>query len=221
MPSPARSIRSPRASMNTSVRCPKPRPSVTDPTPTTSPASAHHQRVIERLAAIDLVKASGSPRSNGSTRFPASGPPRHRTTPPQKGPDMTRFPPPAHLVSWAKLCPRTIQSGPITRGGRTGKGNPYLKGVLGDAATAAAKTTTFLGERYRRIVKRRGKLKALVAVARSLLVVVWHLLADPAARFHDLGADYHTNRIVTQRRVRNHIAQLTALGYRVTLEPAA
>ena len=137
------------------------------------------------------------------------------------GTDMTRFPTPAHLVSWAKLCPRTIQSGPITRGGRTGKGNPYLKGVLGDAATAAAKTTTFLGERYRRIVKRRGKLKALVAVARSLLVVVWHLLADPAARFHDLGADYHTNRIVTQRRVRNHIAQLTALGYRVTLEPAA
>ncbi len=137
------------------------------------------------------------------------------------GTDMTRFPTPAHLVSWAKLCPRTIQSGPITRGGRTGKGNPYLKGVLGDAATAAAKTNTFLGERYRRIVKRRGKLKALVAVARSILVVVWHLLADPAARFHDLGADYHTNRIVTQRRVRNHIAQLTALGYRVTLEPAA
>jgi len=137
------------------------------------------------------------------------------------GLDMSRFPTPAHLASWAKLCPRTIQSGPITRGGRTGKGNPYLKGVLGDAATAAAKTNTFLGERYRRIVKRRGKLKALVAVARSLLVVVWHLLADPAARFYDLGADYHTNRIVTQRRVRNHIAQLTALGYRVTLEPAA
>jgi transposase len=91
------------------------------------------------------------------------------------GTDMTRFPTPAHLVSWAKLCPRTIQSGPITRGGRTGKGNPYLKGVLGDAASAAAKTNTFLGERYRRIVKRRGKLKALVAVARSILVVVWHL----------------------------------------------
>src|SRR6266511_2032887 len=59
------------------------------------------------------------------------------------------------------------------------KGNPYLKGVLGEAATAAAKTNTFLGERYRRIVKRRGKLKALVAVARSILIIVWHLLADP------------------------------------------
>lgn len=135
--------------------------------------------------------------------------------------DMSRFLTPAHLVSWAKLCPRTIQSGPITRGGKTGKGNPYLKGVLGEAAAVAARTNTFLGERYRRIVKRRGKLKALVAVARSILVVVWHLLADPSARFHDLGADYYTSHIVTERKLRNHIAQLAALGYRVTLEPAA
>ena len=137
------------------------------------------------------------------------------------GLDMSRFPTAAHLVSWAKLCPRTIQSGPLTRGGKTGKGNPYLKGALGDAAAAAAKTNTFLGERYRRIVKRRGKLKALVAVARSILVIIWNMLNDPTARFRDLGADYHTTRINTERRTRNHIAQLIAMGYRVTLEPAA
>ncbi|MCA4758969.1 IS110 family transposase [Mycobacterium sp. SMC-2] len=137
------------------------------------------------------------------------------------GLDMTQFPTAAHLVSWAKLCPRTIQSGPVTRGGKTGKGNPYLKGALGEAAAAAAKTDTFLGERYRRIVKRRGKLKALVAVARSILVIVWQLLSDPSARFRDLGSDYHTSRINVERRMRNHIAQLTALGYRVTVEPAA
>jgi transposase len=137
------------------------------------------------------------------------------------GLDMSQFPTAAHLVSWAKLCPRTIQSGPVTRGGKTGKGNPYLKGALGEAAAAAAKTDTFLGERYRRIVKRRGKLKALVAVARSILVIVWQLLSDPSARFRDLGSDYHTSRINIERRMRNHIAQLTALGYRVTLEPAA
>ena len=116
------------------------------------------------------------------------------------GLDMSRFPTPEHLVSWAKLCPRTIQSGPVTRAGKTGKGNPYLKGALGEAAAAAAKTNTFLGERYRRLVKRRGKLKALVAVARSILVIVWHLLANPAARFRDLGPDYHTNRIATERQ---------------------
>ena len=107
---------------------------------------------------------------------------------------MSRFPTAGHLVSWAKLSPRTIQSGPRSRGGKTGKGNPYLKGVLGEAAAAAARTDTFLGERYRRIVKRRGKLKALVAVARSILVIIWHLLADPAARYHDLGAGYHASR---------------------------
>jgi transposase len=137
------------------------------------------------------------------------------------GLDMTRFPTPAHLVSWARLSPRTVQSGPRHRVGRTGKGNPYLKGVLGEAAAAAAKTDTFLGARYRRLVKRRGKLKALVAVARSTLTIVWHLLADPTARYHDLGADYHTRRIDTERRTRSHIRQLEALGYKVTLAAAA
>jgi transposase len=137
------------------------------------------------------------------------------------GLDMGQFPTPAHLVSWAKLSPRTIQSGATHRAGTTGKGNPYLKGVLGEAAAAAAKTNTFLGERYRRLVKRRGKLQALVAVARSILVIIWHLLADPTARFHDLGADFYTNPTNTDRKTRNHIRQLQALGFTVTLTPAA
>jgi len=137
------------------------------------------------------------------------------------GLDMGVFPTPGHLVSWAKLCPRTIQSGAKRRAGTTGKGNPYLKGVLGEVAAAAAKTDTFLGERYRRIVKRRGKLKALVAVARSILVIVWHLLADPAARYHDLGAGYYADRIDKGKKARNHIRQLEALGFTVTLAPAA
>jgi transposase len=137
------------------------------------------------------------------------------------GLDMGQFPTPEHLVSWAKLCPRTIQSGTKRRSGRTGRGNPYLKGVLGEAAAAAAKTDTFLGERYRRLVRRIGKLKALVARSRSILVIVWHLLADPAARYHDLGAAYYTRRIDKAKRARNHIRQLEALGFTVTLAPAA
>ncbi len=152
------------------------------------------------------------------TEIPGIGPTAAQIILAEIGRDMTQFPTAAHLVSWAKLCPRTIQSG---RGGKTGKGNPYLKGALGEAAAAAAKTDTFLGERYRRIVKRRGKLKALVAVARSILVVIWHLLNDPAARFRELGSDYHTRRIDIERRMRTHIAHLTAMGYRVTLEPVA
>lgn len=136
------------------------------------------------------------------------------------GLDMSRFPTADHLVSWAKLCPMTIQSGARNGAGKTGKGNRYLKAVLGDAAAGAAKTNTFLGERYRRIVKRRGKLKALVAVARSILVIVWQLLSHPGARYHDLGADYYTTRIDTERRTRNHVRQLQALGYEVTLRVA-
>jgi len=137
------------------------------------------------------------------------------------GLDMGQFPTPAHLVSWARLSPRTIQSGAKHRAGATGKGNPYLKSVLGEAATAAAKTDTFLGQRYRRLVRRIGKRKALVAVARSILVIVWHLLADPTARFHDLGADDHASRIDRDRRTRNLVRQLQALGHKVTLQPAA
>jgi transposase len=137
------------------------------------------------------------------------------------GLDMGVFPTPEHLVSWAKLCPRTIQSGTKRRSGRTGRGNPYLKGILGEAAAAAAKTDTFLGERYRRLVRRVGKLKALVAIARSILVIVWHLLADPAARYHDLGAGYYASRTDKDKKARNHIRQLEALGFTVTLAPAA
>jgi transposase len=137
------------------------------------------------------------------------------------GLDMRRFPTAGHLVSWAKLTPRTIQSGPRSQAGKTGKGNPYLKGALGEAAAAAARTDTFLGERYRRMVKRRGKLRALVAVARTILVITWHLLTNPAARYHDLGVGYYASRIDTDKKTRNHIRQLEALGFTVTLAPAA
>jgi transposase len=67
----------------------------------------------------------------------------------------------------------------------------------------------------------RGKLRALVAVARTILVIIWHLLADPAARYHDLGAGYYASRIDTDKKTRNHIRQLEALGFTVTLPPAA
>jgi len=137
------------------------------------------------------------------------------------GLDMSRFPTAGHLVSWARLCPRTLQSGARQKPGRTAKGNPYLKGVLGDAAAAAGKTSSFLGERYRRLVRRRGKLKALVAIARSLLVIIWHLLADRTARYDDLGNSYYITTVNTDRKIRSHIRQLQALGYTVTIAPAA
>ena len=134
---------------------------------------------------------------------------------------MNAFPTPGHLVSWAKISPQTVQSGAKNRPGKTGKGNPYLKGVPGEAAAAAGKTGTFLGERYRRLARRRGKLKALVAIARSILVIVWHLLTDRTARYRDLGSSYHASRIDQNRKIRNHVRQLEALGYTVNLTQAA
>jgi transposase len=138
----------------------------------------------------------------------------------ETGLDMTRFPTPDHLVSWTGLCPRTIQSGTRTRTGNK-PGNTYLRGYLTQAATGAAGTNTFLGERYARIARRRGPAKAQVAVARSIAVIIWHLLSDREARYHDLGPDWHHNRTDKNRQARNHIRQLEALGYTVTLTPAA
>jgi transposase len=138
------------------------------------------------------------------------------------GVDMTRFPTAAHLCSWARFAPGVKESAGKKKGsGTTGHGNPYLARVLGEAAVSAGKTGTFLGERYRRIARRRGKKRAIVAVGRSILVIIWHLLSDPDARFHDLGSDFYDNRIGPERKKRNHIRQLEALGYKVTLQPAA
>ena len=138
------------------------------------------------------------------------------------GVDMGRFPTPAHLAAWARFAPGVTESAGKRKGtAATGHGNPYLARVLGEAAVTAGKTNTFLGERYRRIARRRGTKRAIVAVGRSILVIVWHLLADPDARFHDLGPGFYDTRNNADRTKRNHIRQLQALGYKVTLEPAA
>jgi transposase len=138
------------------------------------------------------------------------------------GVDMSRFATPGQLVSWARFAPGVKESAGKRKGkGTTGHGNPYLARVLGEAAAAAGKTNTFLGERYRRIARRRGTKKAMVAVGRSILIIIWHLLSDPDARFHDLGPGFYDTRIDADRRKRNHVRQLEALGYKVTLQPAA
>ena len=139
----------------------------------------------------------------------------------ETGLDMSRFPTAAHLVSWAGLCPAAHQSGPRVRAGKKKHGNAYLRGALGQAALGAARTGTFLGERYHRVARRRGKAKAQVAVARSILTIIWHLLADPAARYTDLGPDYVASRTDRDKKIRNHLRQLKALGLQVTLTPAA
>jgi transposase len=140
----------------------------------------------------------------------------------ETGIDMSHFPTAGHLVSWARFAPGVKESAGRKKGtGTTGHGNPYLARALGEAAVIAGKSNTFLGERYRRIAKRRGKKRAIVAVGRSILVIVWHLLSNPDTSYHDLGPDFYDTRITDDRKKRNHIRQLEALGYKVTLEPTA
>ena len=137
----------------------------------------------------------------------------------ETGLDMTRFQTAAHLVSWAGLAPVARQSGPRTRKPKKGQGNSYLRGFCTQAANGAARTGTFLGERLRRIAKRRGGARARCAVGRSILIVIWHLLKDPEARYADLGAGHHARKTDRDKKILGHVRQLQALGVDVTLTP--
>ena len=139
----------------------------------------------------------------------------------EAGLDMTRFPTAASLVSWAGLAPVARQSGPRTRKPGKAHGDAYLKGHCTQAALGASRTETFPGERFRRLTRRIGGARAQVAVARSILVIIWHLLADPSARFTDLGPDWHARKGDRDRKIRTHLRQLEALGLDVTITPAA
>src|SRR5439155_22336565 len=112
------------------------------------------------------------------------------------GVDMTVFPTAAHLVSWAKWCPQVAQSGGKRKGSNAaGRGNPYLSAALGEVSISAGRTQSFLGAKYRRLVKRMPKKKALVATGNSVLTIFHTLLTDPDATYHDLGPDYYQQRI--------------------------
>ena len=129
---------------------------------------------------------------------------------------MTRFPTSAHLVSWAGQRPRTIQSGTWARN-REGKPGTPTCGATRLAAAGVAKTATFLGERHARIARRRGPAKAQVATARSIAVIIWHLLNDRDARYCSTSA-LTTTRTGPTRTARPATTSATeALGYTVTL----
>jgi transposase len=138
----------------------------------------------------------------------------------ETGLDMTRFPTAAHLVSWAGLAPVTKQSGPRTRKPGKGHGDAYLKGYCTQAAAGAAGTATFLGERHARLARRLGGNRAKCAVGRSILTIIWHLLADPSARFADLGPGWHDRKAGRDRKIQAHVRQLQALGLHVQLTQA-
>jgi transposase len=136
------------------------------------------------------------------------------------GTDLTRFPTHRHLTSWAALCPGHNESAGKRQGGRTRKGSPWLRAALVEAAKAAGRTkTTYLGAQYRRLKARRGPKRAAVAVAHSILVSVYYILTRQEP-YRDLGVTYFDDR--DRQAVERHLVKrLEALGYAVSLQPAA
>lgn len=133
------------------------------------------------------------------------------------GVDMSRFPSEKHLSSWAGICPSNNESAGKRKEGRILKSNPYLKGALVQAAWAAShQKDTFLAGKYKRMVKRMGKKKALVAIAHSLLVIIYNIMKEREC-YKELGGDYQDKRNVENHR-RRLIRQLEGLGLRVTVE---
>lgn len=140
----------------------------------------------------------------------------------ETGADMTRFPTPGHLTSWAGLCPGNNESAGKRLSGRTRHGNAWLCGTLGECATAAARTkNTYLAERHRRIRARRGRKRAKVAVSRTILESAWWVMSNNVD-YQDLGPDHFLTRTPNPaRRASRLLHELHALGYTVQISPAA
>lgn len=135
------------------------------------------------------------------------------------GPDMSRFPTAAHLSSWAGISPGNNESAGKRKSGKTTKGSPWLKRLLVQAAWAASHTkNTYLGAQYRRLARKRGRKRALVAVAHSILVMLWHMLSR-GADYQELGEEYFERR-TGEQQTRSLVQRLEKLGHKVILEAA-
>ena len=195
-----------------------------------------HQRflVAEQVAHVDFLEAAIArvsaeiaervhPDEDALTRLdtiPGVGRAVAEALVAEVGADLTRFPSAKHLASWAGLCQGNNESAGKRRGGATRKGSPWLRACLVQAAHAAARTKgTYLAAQYRRLAARRGRAKAAVAVAHSILIIAYHVLMDGTI-YCDLGGNYFDERD-RQGVERRLVHRLEGLGYTVSLHPAA
>src|SRR6185312_579934 len=183
---------------------------------------AHLDFLDETIGALDAqVAARVAGRYSSAVRLLADVPGLERRSIEviiaETGADMSRFPSPAHLASWAGLCPGNHESAGKRRKVATTQGNQWLRRTLIESARAAARTKgTYFGAQYRQIARRRGPNKAAVAVAHSLLDVIWHMLTTGEI-FTDPGADYYTSRQDTEHQAQRLVRRLEKHGYTVEL----
>ena len=135
------------------------------------------------------------------------------------GTDMSRFPTASHLASWAGVCPGNNESAGKRRSGKTRKGNSLLRTTLVLCAQGASRAKgSFFSAQYSRLMIRRGKNRAKMAVAHSLLIAIYYIIRDHVP-FHDLGEDYY-NRFNTESKIKMYIKKLEDLGVSVNVEAA-
>ena len=177
-------------------------------------------RIDADIARISEAIEDCSPR-RGAAAQPESTPSWRRRAAEdvlaETGPDVTRFPTPGHLASWAGRTPLDRQSGQRAGKARRKHGNRYIGAVTGETSAAAGKTDTREGARYRRIARRCGPVQANVALGNTQMRVYHVLLSSPGMRYADLGSDYYEQQRAIARQVSHHVGKLASLGYEVTL----
>jgi transposase len=182
-----------------------------------------HLESLERLIArlTEQIDQAMKPYQEAAERLaviPGIGPQAAEVVVAEMGIDMTPFPTSTQVTAWAGICPGNNESAGKHRSGRTPKGNRWLKRTLAQAAWAASHTKhTYLAAQYRRLAARRGRKRALIAVAHSLLVIIYHMLKG-GTTFQELGPDY-LDRLSSERLTRQLVRRLESLGHTVKLEP--
>jgi transposase len=186
----------------------------------------HLDGMMARLdAQVEAMTVPFGPQIQALCTIPGIGERTAQVVISEIGVDMARFPTAAHLASWAGLCPGNNESAGKHGNTRTRNGNREIRTALVEAARSAARTSTYLGARFRRLHRRFGKKgggKAAVAIAHDLIVIIWHVLHD-GVEFYDLGPDYFTrpDSPAHSRRQDHLVRELQALGYTVQVAPAA
>jgi transposase len=180
---------------------------------------AHLEALIGRLGA--QIEGALAPFAEAAARLqtiPGVSRRVAETVLAELGPNMGQFPTDGHLASWAGMCSGNNESAGKRRSGKTTKGNRWLRQVLVQAAWAASHTKgTYLAAQYRRLARRRGKKRALVALGHTLLGIIYHMLKR-GTTYAELGPDF-LDRLEPERLTRQLVKRLEALGHKVTLEP--